>query len=474
MKLLIDERPDLISEWSSKNTDDINTISYGSRKKIIWECSLGHEWIQDPNNRTNRNSGCPVCAGKVVKEGFNDLKTLYPDIAAEWSSNNSIMPSEITPKSHKKVLWNCIIHGDYPAIISNRTQNGTGCTFCSGRLPSKTNNLSLSNVSDEWSEKNKTSPSDYTMYSDKSAWWVCENGHEWETVVRYRTNNKTGCPTCNTGSSSVAEREIADYIESFIQVNRNDRDVVSPLELDIYIPEKRIAVEYNGLYWHSFDKVGKTYHYDKWKKCRDAGIQLITIWEDDYRNNKGVTLRMIKSKILGRESIGARKTKVVGITRAQSNAFLSRHHIQGPKTGSMYVGLTYDDELVAVMVSTRTRNYTKLDRYASSIAIVGGLDRMMKHASSGKWITFSDNCVSTGELYESAGWYVDAIIPPDYQYIVNNSRSHKFNYRRSRFLKDKDLYYNESMSESELAVANGIARIYDCGKIRYAKNISVI
>ena len=98
------KRPELISEWSEKNTITPNDITYGSKKLVWWKGQCGHEWQASPKSRSS-GEGCPICAGKKVVKGINDLETLKPELAAEWSPKNSLKPSEVTIGSNKKVLW---------------------------------------------------------------------------------------------------------------------------------------------------------------------------------------------------------------------------------------------------------------------------------------------------------------------------------------------------------------------------------
>ena len=102
----------------------------GSGQKVWWICGKGHEWEADISSR-NRGNGCPVCAGKKIVEGYNDLKTKNPVLASEWNydKNGELKPTNVTPNSHKRVWWKCQHGHEWEAIIKTRN-NGNGCPEC--------------------------------------------------------------------------------------------------------------------------------------------------------------------------------------------------------------------------------------------------------------------------------------------------------------------------------------------------------
>lgn len=273
-------------------------------------------------------------------------------------------------------------------------------------------------------------------------------------------------------------RELCDFVSGMLpNVIKNDRKVLDGRELDVYIPEKNIAIEYNGLYWHSHNVLlDKNYHYDKWRDCRDKGIQLITVWEDDWREKRTVVEKMLKHKLGFNEvSIGARKCCVKKVSVEDCKNFLNDNHIQGYVSGSIRVGLFSrdNDDLVAVMVLRREGNgVLNLVRYATSCSVVGGHSKILswvdKNVEYSEMITFADHEVSDGGLYVGSGWLKVAEIPVDYKYVDSGRRVHKFNFRKSRFAV-KGLVFDENMSERELADANMLLKIWDCGKTKFKR-----
>jgi hypothetical protein len=333
-------------------------------------------------------------------------------------------------------------------------------------------------------------PKDILANSHERIQWKCERcGHIWKTTAPNRIFAGTRCPQCQHHTYvSREEQEIASFVKSILPHNKvltSCRNIIYPNELDIYIPSKKIAIEFNGLYWHSERMLAasrssinspRLYHYNKWLRCQQKGIQLITIWEDDWRDRQDIVKSMLAYKmgLSGERRVFARRTSVMPIDGHESSEFLDRYHIQGAVRGSLRYGL-YDDRHVLVAVGVfRHRNdgSMELSRYATSCSVVGGMGKILHRFHDDnpdfhRIITFADHTVSDGGMYERLGFVVDGELKPDYMYVVDGSRVHKFNYRLKRFRDDPDLLYKDGMSESGLALMNGLDRVYDAGKTRY-------
>ena len=134
-------RPDIASQWCYPLNGDLTPamVTYGSGRKVWWECEHGHTWEATINSRTGMGSGCPYCAGKKPIAGYNDLKTLYPDIANEWndSLNGELKPDMVSYGSNKCVWWECPEGHVWKALVSSRTNGGTGCPICAGLMRRK-------------------------------------------------------------------------------------------------------------------------------------------------------------------------------------------------------------------------------------------------------------------------------------------------------------------------------------------------
>lgn len=201
--------PELIDEWDDEKNDKLKMemFSVGSGVKVWWKCDKGHSYSMSFDSR-NKGGGCPICAGQKLLEGFNDLKTRYPEIAKEWcyKKNDNLMPQQFMPGSNIKVWWTCKNNHTYKATIASRTIAQSGCPYCSGRKAiSGINDLCTKYpwIKERWDfEKNiQINPKLQLPYTHKKIWWKCTKGHsfylEVSKITSYYDKHKIfRCPVC--------------------------------------------------------------------------------------------------------------------------------------------------------------------------------------------------------------------------------------------------------------------------------------
>jgi uncharacterized Zn-finger protein len=484
--------PHFADQWhpTKNKTWAEDSISCGSMKKAWWVCEHGHEWESIISNRTRLKSGCPYCSNQKTARGINDLPSSYPEVAKEWHpvKNRDLILAEVNKHSSSRVWWQCQKGHEWQAVVSHRTRGGQSCPYCAGQRAIKGENdlqTLFPGIAREWHPHlNDRLPEEVAYASHYRASWICQKGHEWQAVVAMRTgkskHHQNGCPQCaSSTSASRGEKELLAFVQNLlpesVAVEENYKGLPGVHEVDIYIPSKRIAIEFNGLYWHSNAHVENTYHYEKLTNCKKQGVRLIQIWEDEWEFSQDIVKKMIAQKlgVSNQERIMARKTSVSQIPSASAAGFLDEFHIQGASSGSLRVGIHHKEDLVAVAIFKRrqSKGEYELVRYATSTNVVGGLGKILayviKNCGVEEVVTFADNCVSEGGLYETLGFKKDGEIKPDYKYIVGSRRVHKFNYRLKRFKSDPTLQYDSKMTESELAQLNNLLRVYDAGKTRY-------
>lgn len=195
----------LAQEWDAEKNRPLQAdqLPPGSTRRVWWRCAKGHSWRAAVSART-RGSGCPVCAGKVVLPGVNDLRSQFPAIAAEWdqAKNGLLTPETCAPASNRRVWWRCPRGHSYQAAVGARTVSGSGCPYCAGRKVLRGfNDLQTVAplVAAEWhpSRNGALTPEQITAGSARKVWWRCSLGHEWQAVVYSRTGpKKAGCPAC--------------------------------------------------------------------------------------------------------------------------------------------------------------------------------------------------------------------------------------------------------------------------------------
>ena len=278
------DNAELMAEWNWEKNNNLNLdpkkLTLGCHKKVWWKCKKGHEWQSAISNR-NFGRGCPYCSSKRVLKGYNDLQTINPSLSKEWNyeKNNGLTPADVMPNSAQKVWWKCSQGHEWEASINSRN-NGIGCPYCSGRFAIKgQNDLQTVNPTlvKEWNfEKNNgLTPADVMPNSDKKVWWKCNKGHEWQATIGSR-NRGNGCPVCHSEqNTSFPEYAIVFYLKKYgIEAIHSYKE--RGYELDVYIPSKKIAIEYDGYFWHQ----NKTKQdLIKNQKCVKDGIKLYRIRE---------------------------------------------------------------------------------------------------------------------------------------------------------------------------------------------------
>jgi hypothetical protein len=315
------------------------------------------------------------------------------------------------------------------------------------------------------------------------------------------SGNVPRCPNCYNGwnyvGSSEKEKELADFIGSVIsdqtELVRNDREVLDGKELDVYVPSREIAIEYNGLYWHSEDDgdTNKYYHLNKTKECEDKGVQLIHIFEPEWKTKQSIVKNRLKH-ILGcsdQSPVYARKCSVSEVSREKKRKFLDKYHLQGAGRSKIKLGLFhgefFNSNLVAVMTfgtpsiaqghKEEKRKQWEMKRYACSRPVVGGAGKLFKHFirnyGCNRVKTYADRRWSTtlGNVYEKIGFEYKGSSNPNYFYFRKDgdgSLQHRFAFRKN-VLNEKLKNFDPDLTEWENMKKHGYDRIWDCGHLRY-------
>ena len=285
-KAFVSTNSRLLAEWDKQKNEKLGLspdgLTLGSTKKPWWKCSQDHSWQAAIYSRAN-GSGCPYCSGQKAWRGFNDLVTRFPDLRNEWDKekNFPVTPYDVTAGSNKRVWWKCQRKHSWQAAISSRTK-GVGCPFCSGQRVFKGFNdfgSRYPELAKEWNYKKNgdITPFDITIGSGKKIWWKCANcNYEWRSCPGDRIRGSV-CPACSPAHTSLSQYIVFFYISiAYSSARINDRS--QGVELDVYIPRKKIGIEYDGVYYHKDKKRGLSDN-TKDALCKDKGIKLIRIRE---------------------------------------------------------------------------------------------------------------------------------------------------------------------------------------------------
>jgi very-short-patch-repair endonuclease len=277
--------PELAKEWHPYKNGELlpKDLLPASRKVVWWLCSEGHSYSSVASMRTSSmKTNCPYCARQRASSKYN-LAVKFPEIIKEWDyKKNKINPNEHLPGSKKKAWWLCHEGHSYYSRISDRTLNKSGCPYCSGTLVSDKNSLKIHypHLLKEWdyNKNKKIEPTNISYGSSKKVWWKCKNNHSYEAVVNSRTTKKSGCPVCTFQSSKPELRIFSEM--KFLFKDTISRYKIENYEIDIFVPSKKIGIEYDGSYFHksTFDK-----DLIKNSICEKNNITLIRIREEPLR-----------------------------------------------------------------------------------------------------------------------------------------------------------------------------------------------
>ena len=288
-KQYVSDNAQLMAEWDWEKNNELNispnSLSYGSHKDVWWKCAKGHRWHSIVSNRARLGRSCPYCAGQKPIIGENDLCTTHPELIKEWhpTKNRDSLPEHYMGGSHEKVWWLCEKGHEWSAQIKSRA-SGVGCPYCAGKkVLVGFNDLQTKfpELAKEWHEtKNgQLTPTQITYGSGKSVWWKCKNGHEWSAAVCNRTIGR-GCPVCaSRRRTSFPEQAIFYYIkQAFPDAINGYKEAFDKgsMELDIFIPQINVGIEYDGKAFHS-ETHNRIRDAKKYRICKSKGIMLIRI-----------------------------------------------------------------------------------------------------------------------------------------------------------------------------------------------------
>ena len=322
----------------------------------------------------------------------------------------------------------------------------------------------------------------YTIKCDK-----CENIFDIKIsnlIQRYKYKIPY-CIICNPFNDSVSNQEkdlqifIKENYNKEIQLNK--RNIIPPYELDIFLPDLKLAFEFNGIYWHNEKEKENNYHLIKTELSENINIHLIHIFQDDW----GFKQKIVKSRILN--LLGKTPNKIYGrkcnIKEINDNklvrCFLENNHLQGFVGSQIKLGLFYNDELISLMTFGSKRKFMKQSnidgvyemlRFCSKLntSVIGGAEKLFKYFIKNynpkEVISYADRSWSMGKLYQNLGFTFVNKTPPNYYYVMNGTRKHRFGFRKNILIKQG---FDSNKTEHEIMLERGLYRIYDSGSLKY-------
>lgn len=315
--------------------------------------------------------------------------------------------------------------------------------------------------------------------------------HSFHNIFRINSNDikpnsHNLCHKCYANiSQSSPELEIKDLINIMYNGKciENSRSIIPPLELDLYYPEKNVAIEFNGNYWHDENHKPKDYHFNKFKLCKDKNIRLVSIYESDWYNKRDNIINLLKNIFIESNTIYARNCTISKLDYKTKSAFINEYHFYGDSNqGTISYGLYYNNELVSVMSFGKLRGQNKLhnnkDHYElvrfvtkDNVRIIGGASKLFKKFISEYQpvyiICYSDNDFFTGETYNKLGFKLKSLGESiDYQWVKGTNVLSRYECMKNKLLEKYDKYRNINITgsiEDYVMHDLGYNKLYRCG-----------
>jgi len=363
---------------------------------------------------------------------------------------------------------------------------------------SKTNqfyNLTYKNWKNQILEKlKKYDINDFELKKDRTIDIKCIDHDHYFNITsknlyqRKEIQNTILCTICNKIDDKISGQELV--LKEFV-FNNTDKQVLSNIktiigkELDIYIPELKLAFEYNGIYWHSDTYKDKNYHLNKTEECEKKGIKLFHIWEDDWLNKQSIVKSMILNKLAKTPNkIYARKTEIKEfIDNKLTREFLNKNHLQGFVGSKIKLGLFYENELISLMTFGKNRrnmglnsieNHYELLRFCNKLNtnVVGGASKLFKYFIKNynplKITTYADRSQSNGNLYEKLNFtFIKKTVPNYSYYDTKMNKYNRFNFRKDVLIK---MGYDKKLTSHEIMDSLNYYRVYNSGNLKYELN----
>lgn len=279
--------------------------------------------------------------------------------------------------------------------------------------------------------------------------------------------------------SSIAEKELSDFINSIgpFEVLQNTRKVITPMELDLYIPEKSFAIEFNGAWCHGSEYgKDKHYHIDKSNKCADLGITLLHIWDDEWADKRSIIESMIKVRLGYATTVGSRQCVVKSLSTTDKPIFFNENHIQGDTHSNVAYGLYFNDELVQAMSFAKPRFNKKYDweviRMATKLnhVVIGGMSKLLKHfrlKHDGSIITYSEVRLNNKEPAYKNNFKLVTKTEPGFFVTYNGIKYGRQYVMKHKLIERHKEKYDYSKSAFENMIALGYNVVWDCGQWVY-------
>jgi hypothetical protein len=473
-------------------------------------CHEHGEFSQYPAQLRKNGAGCQSCGDLVRRAKRRSPCDEVIDAAMTRHNGFYSYDRAVYVNSSTKFTVTCPVHGDFSVLPNNHVSGGRGCPACGalkrghrkdlGGAARKTADTKIAKFAVKFIDDARAVHGDAYDYSkveyagqQTKVVIVCPEHGPFEQTAEHHVKRAQGCPECSHHRSK-GEAALAKFVSIFADIEQRNRRVISPKELDIYVPSASLAVEYCGEYWHASpsaedEAVYRKRHAEKQQMCQQVGLRLLTVYESEWLTRGSAIRRLLRNalgKIPGR--LMARKCSVEVVPAHEAAVFFDAYHPQGGAGWGLHYGLRYRGKLVACMRFTfgandrgvNTERMWTLTRYATRLPVSGGASRLFaafiaEHRPENVK-SFSDNRYFTGDMYERLGFALEEETEPDYQVyhpktglLPKTAWQRKKIPARVRDVGSAELFdpASDPRSERDMTYLLGARRLYDCGKKRW-------
>jgi ferredoxin-like protein FixX len=467
--------------------DYTETVFQSTKKSVRIKCPVHGFFWQNAGQHLFKGHGCPGCGHRGDTGKPSSFQTLE-DRRRDWIAKCREVHGDkydyrkVDYKNAKsKVTILCPEHGHFTQLASNH-KSGNGCPEC-GRLKRLSSHTASSDyylpVFKEVHGDSYNYESLFPIESSHTPITVtCPKHGPWETKPYIHAQGH-GCPKC-VGRVSRPEVKLAGIIKDMgFRVRCSDRSVIAPYELDIYVPDAKLAVEYNGNYYHRYPAKEKGYHRNKSLMCLERGIRLIHVYEYDWKRHPERVQRLLRNKLGTGKKIGARECRLVENDSEIVGAFVEEFHDQGRVPDTFNIALEHRGEIVSVMTFGPVRfdsgGGMELLRYCSrdGCRVSGGASRMLrafrKRFPNERLVTYASLDRGYSGFYTKLGFEVMDVTEPGYVWVRNSpsvevvSRYKLQGGGIKRITGDR---YDASLPQAANMKRAGYFQIYNAGNIK--------
>lgn len=382
-----------------------------------------------------------------------------------------------------KIIIKCRIHGAW-LTSPNSHLKGHGCPKCASGLRrlinTKTTDSFINSATNIHDGLYTYTEASYIGANSKIK-IICKDHGAFYSTPSNHVHYKSGCPDCKNFVSSTEVKIQTELFNTGVEFEASNRIKIAPQELDLYLPENNVAIEVNGIYWHSTKfKDDKNYHLNKTTECEKQGIQLLHFWDFEVDNKFDIVTSMIMARTGNiQNKVYARKCEIVEITDNKIvNNFLEHNHLQGKCASSLKLGLYFNKELKCIMTFGKSRfcknHKWELIRFCNKLdtTVVGGASKLFtyfikNHYDDTGIISYANLRYSSGNLYKNLNFTEYGKSKPSYFYT---GRTVVSRYRAQKHLLSDLLgaqNFDANLSEQENMNNNMYYRVYDCGNLIY-------